>query len=454
MKMNLKTIKSLAILAVMAVFFTNCDNSHPGFKKAENGIFYQVLSSVDSTSNIKIDSGKFWNITMSYGTPDSLLFDAGQTGNQAFDIPFAEPNYPGDINEALALFSKGDSAVFIVRADSFFLKTARSPEVPELFKENNDLYFWIKLHDILTTEELEARNQARLEERKAQELSDLTVYLSGNYPDLEPTESGLFIIKEKSGKGKMPKDGDMLNFDFIVSTLDGPELYNTISVGRPIDHEKGKPFDTEGCTEGLNTMREGDEITLIVPSKLAFKAQGRQGIIEPYTTMKYWLRLNSVKSKAQFDKEMAEKKAKEEAIANQKKEEEASYILKYVKDNNITVEPTTSGLYYIETAEGTGKKAEFGDKVKVHYLGTLLDGTKFDSSYDRDSPYTFTLGQGQVIRGWDEGISMMKEGGKATLIVPSKLAYGARKRSDIIHEYAPLKFEVELVEVIKSEPKE
>ena len=449
--MNFKLVKSLFLLGVAAVFLNSCDNTHPGFKKAENDIYYKVISQVDSTSHIKIDSGLFWNLTMSYGTLDSLLLDASTSNQDGFNIPFAEPTYPGDINQALALFAKGDSAMFIIKADSFFLKTARSPEVPEIFNENNDLYFWIKVNDILSKEEIDARNQIYIEERKAQEMKDLTVYLSGNYPDLEPTESGLFIIKEKTGKGRLPQEGDIMNFDFKVSTLNGPQLYSSIEAGKPVDHEKGKRFDTEGFVEGLNTMSVGDEVTLIVPSKLAFKEQGRPGMIEPYTTMKYWIRMNSVKSKAEHERELAEKKAKEKANNERLKNQEAKTISNYIQKNSITVEPTESGLYYIETAEGAGVQAEEGDEVQVHYTGTLLDGTKFDSSYDRDSPISFTIGKGQMIKAWDEGISFMKEGGKATLICPSSLAYGSRARGNVIHAFAPLKFDVELVKVTKPE---
>src|SRR5690606_11185362 len=98
--------------------------------------------------------------------------------------------------------------------------------------------------------------------------------------------------------------------------------------------------------------------------------------------------------------------------------------------------------------EGNGTQAKAGDKVTVHYTGTLLDGTKFDSSVDRDQPFEFTLGQGQVIPGWDEGIAMMKEGGKAKLVIPSNLAYGANPRpGGPIQPFSTLVFDVELIKV-------
>ena len=320
-----------------------------------------------------------------------------------------------------------------------------------MFKETNDLYFWVNIKDIVSAEELEAKRQEELEQRKGLEKADLALYLSKNYPDALPTETGMFIIQNKKGKGKMPKDGDIMSFDFSVSLINGEVLYDSKQAGRPMEAEKGKPFDTEGFSEGLNTLRVGDEAVFVVPSKLAFKEQGRPGIIQPYTSLVYGVTLNSVKTKAEHEKEQAAQKAKAEAETAKLQSQEAVTIANYIKENNITVAPTESGLYFIETAEGTGEQAASGDKVKVHYHGTLLDGTKFDSSYDRDSPFEFTLDRGQVIKGWDEAIAMMKVGGKATIIVPSNIAYGARARGGVIHAYAPLKFDVELLEVTKAE---
>lgn len=127
-------------------------------------------------------------------------------------------------------------------------------------------------------------------------------------------------------------------------------------------------------------------------------------------------------------------------------EKELETLKAYIESNNITTEPTASGLYYIETLAGTGASATPGDIVVVNYTGTYLDGEKFDSSYDNGEPIEFTLGIGQVIKGWDEGISYMKEGGKATLIIPSSLAYGAYG-NNTIPGYTSLIFEVELLDV-------
>ena len=104
-------------------------------------------------------------------------------------------------------------------------------------------------------------------------------------------------------------------------------------------------------------------------------------------------------------------------------------------------------MYYIETLKGSGKKAERGNTVVVHYIGRLLSGEKFDASYDRNEPFEFTLGAGQVIPGWDEGIGYMTVGSKATFIIPSNLAYGdSPPPGGVIKPFSTLVFEVELVD--------
>ena len=109
---------------------------------------------------------------------------------------------------------------------------------------------------------------------------------------------------------------------------------------------------------------------------------------------------------------------------------------------------TDSGLKYDDLEEGTGAEAVVGNQVSVHYTGWLEDGTKFDSSLDRNQPFQFALGRGQVIRGWDEGVQGMKVGGKRKLIIPAQLGYGAAGAGGVIPPNATLVFEVELLEVL------
>jgi len=110
--------------------------------------------------------------------------------------------------------------------------------------------------------------------------------------------------------------------------------------------------------------------------------------------------------------------------------------------NEVT---TSSGLQYIDQVVGTGVVAKAGQTATVHYTGWLQNGTKFDSSVDRGQPFSFPLGAGRVIKGWDEGVQGMKIGGKRRLTIPSNLGYGARGAGGVIPPHATLIFEVELL---------
>jgi FKBP-type peptidyl-prolyl cis-trans isomerase len=108
---------------------------------------------------------------------------------------------------------------------------------------------------------------------------------------------------------------------------------------------------------------------------------------------------------------------------------------------------TPSGLKYTDEVVGTGAEAKSGQTAVVHYTGWLMDGKKFDSSKDRGQPFSFPLGGGRVIKGWDEGVVGMKVGGKRVLVIPANLGYGAQGASGAIPPNATLKFEVELLDV-------
>ena len=113
----------------------------------------------------------------------------------------------------------------------------------------------------------------------------------------------------------------------------------------------------------------------------------------------------------------------------------------------MTTVTTASGLMIEELAAGDGAAAKSGDQVTVHYTGWLTNGRKFDSSHDRRDPFSFSLGRGNVIAGWDEGVAGMKIGGKRKLTIPPELGYGARGAGGVIPPNATLVFEVELLGV-------
>jgi peptidyl-prolyl cis-trans isomerase A (cyclophilin A) len=162
-------------------------------------------------------------------------------------------------------------------------------------------------------------------------------------------------------------------------------------------------------------------------------------VIEKLTIIREGSKAKSFDAKLVFNSALEEVKLQE--MRNKAKSEAV------LKDLQKGAKVTASGLSYKMIKIGNGIQAEKGKTVSVHYTGKLIDGTKFDSSYDRNEPIEFPLGEGRVIPGWDEGIALLKVGDKATFIIPSNLAYGERGAGGVIPPNATLIFDVELMDV-------
>ena len=154
-----------------------------------------------------------------------------------------------------------------------------------------------------------------------------------------------------------------------------------------------------------------------------------------------------------FKKKQEETRKKQQEEALKKAEVEFGDLKaegeKFIEDNKSEkgVQVTESGLQYVVMKEGSGEKPEATSKVKVHYHGTLIDGTVFDSSVERNKPSEF--GVNRVIKGWTEGLQLMTVGSKYKFVIPQELAYGASRKGDKIKPFATLIFEVELLEIKK-----
>ncbi|HSP56626.1 MAG TPA: FKBP-type peptidyl-prolyl cis-trans isomerase, partial [Dehalococcoidia bacterium] len=236
------------------------------------------------------------------------------------------------------------------------------------------------------------------------------------------TQSGLQYIDLKAGGGSQPKTGDQVTVHYVGKLEDGTVFDDSRAKDTPFTFLLGQAAVIPGWDEGISTMHKGGKRRLIIPPDLAYGAKGFGDIIPPNATLI-------------FDVELIEVKAGSTAPATPPA----------VEGNEIT---TASGLKYVDIEQGTGITPAAGQRVSVHYTGWLQsDGTKFDSSVDRGQPFEFTLGQGNVIAGWDEGLATMKVGGKRRLIVPPDLAYGAEGVAPAIPPNATLIFDVQLLDV-------
>jgi FKBP-type peptidyl-prolyl cis-trans isomerase FkpA len=295
----MKITKSIAFLLPFAALLilnacTTEGEKNTNYQVTESGVKYKVLES--DTTRPKLENGQVVSLKMTYGTKDTIFFNSNEIPDKIMKLEMQPSGFPGDFYEVMGMFYMGDSAEFFINAESFFLKTAGFREIPEFAKDAEELIFNVRI----------------VKSQSQQEMQD----------------------------------------EMIAE---------------------------------MERMRD----------------------------------------------------------------DEAELIKEYIENNNYNVEPTESGLYVVITEKGKGPKPKNGETVKVHYTGKLLDGKVFDSSVTRGQPFEFPLGQGRVIRGWDEGIAQLNVGSKATLIIPSQLGYGERGAGRDIPPYASLVFEVELLDIIK-----
>ena len=256
-----------------------------------------------------------------------------------------------------------------------------------------------------------------------------------NYKGYQKTKDGMYYqFHTLNENNKVPQQGDVLGISMEIKTEDD-------SVAQPSKElftMMQEPKFQGDVFSALAMMHEGDSATFIIPAQEFYKTYN-YGEIPAFATEKSMIFVTlCIHSIQTFDEYKAVQI--QEAL-----EQEKALIDQYIQSHNIEVEPTASGLYFIENKAGKGNNPAKGAKCKVHYKGTLLDGTVFDSSLERE-PFEFELGMGQVIAGWDEAIGMMKKGGKATLVLPSSIAYGERGAGNLIPPFSPLVFEVELID--------
>ena len=255
--------------------------------------------------------------------------------------------------------------------------------------------------------------------------------------------SGLSYVMHKSNKGPKLKLDDVVTLNLKYITSKDSIVFDSWKMGKPIQLKIAKSSFKGDLMDGLTLLTVGDSASFLINADSLFtKTFGapRPAFIDSSSFLSFTVKVISTTTDAALKAE--ELKAEKE---NAMKENEM--IAKYIAEKQITPSKSSSGLMYIISEPGTGEQAQAGKTVKVHYTGRLLDGTKFDSSLDRSDPIEFKLGQGMVIKGWDEGIALLKVGGKALLIIPSNLAYGSRGAGGVIPPFSPLTFEVELVSV-------
>ncbi len=253
--------------------------------------------------------------------------------------------------------------------------------------------------------------------------------------------NGVKYKMHKDVKGPLIKEGNILELNIVNRNAKDSMIFNTYEAGAPFAVEVSKTAYRGDLMSALMLLSKGDSATFWFDIDSIPDFEPIPGLLEKGSLMKYTVKVEGVYTNDEY------MKRQENLMAEQLKKDTAA-IVKYLKTNNIkNYKRTASGLFYVIESQGETQSANpvTGQKVTVHYTGTLLNGNKFDSSRDRNAPFEFTLGRGEVIQGWDEGIALLNKGTKAKLFIPSGLGYGAQGAGGVIPGNAVLVFDVELI---------
>ncbi len=263
-----------------------------------------------------------------------------------------------------------------------------------------------------------------------------------NNHEFKVNETGVeYKFIEENSDGIKPKIGDVVTIKMRYTFPNG----DVIEESGLFRTQLKKPTHAGGSIENsIAIMHKGDSAIFKINAFDYYTKTRGISLPEGLSAddkLTFYIRLSNVTSLNEFAKE------REMAVLSDEREEE-KMLKGYLERSNIQVEPTISGLYIVELKKGSGAAPVPGKMVTVHYLGYFIDGRKFDSSYDRNEPFKFRYGVGEVIQGWDEGVAKMTVGSKCKLIIPSHLAYGS-VQSGPIPPNSTLIFEIELLDVEK-----
>lgn len=230
------------------------------------------------------------------------------------------------------------------------------------------------------------------------------------------TESGLSYKIINEGSGTVPKAGDKVRVHYTGKLTNDSIFDSSHFRNQPFSFKLGVGQVIKGWDEGIALLKVGSKAIFTIPPQLAYGSQGVGGVIGPNETLIFEVELlEIVEAPKSFD----------------------------VSGKDTVT--TSSGLKIIKLNNTEGNQPSNGKIVQVHYSGYLENGKMFDSSVERGQPLDFPIGQGRVIKGWDEGIALLKVGEKARLIIPHELAYGEKGYPPVIPAKSTLIFDVELI---------
>lgn len=347
----------------------------------DSGLQYEDIAAGEGA---EAQAGDIASVHYTGWLEDGTVFDSSLTRNTPFSVPIGAGRVIPGWDEGLVGMKVGGERVLVIPADLAYGEQG-SGSIPP----NSTIIFLVEMLSVEA-----APTPAAVEE-------------------YQKTENGVEYAILEAAEGDGVANGDMVTFSFKAWLEDGTLFQDSNQDGGPAQFQLGQSR-LPGLDEGIIGMKSGETRQLRIPPELAYGEEGAGHVIPPNATIIFEIALQDFSTPPKLT----------------------------LAEEYVTTE---SGLEYAILQEGEGNEAKAGDSVSVQYSGWLEDGTLFDSSIPRGSPFPFTIGQGSVIAGWDEGVVGMKVGETRQLRIPSDLAYGEQGSPPTIPANATLIFNVELL---------
>ncbi len=408
--------------------------------KTANKLECNMLNDVAGTKFIQ--DGSVVKMHIRTKIADSSMFDSYKmNNNEPIEQPLTK-QFLGAFMEGFALLTAGDSAILRLPIDTAF----KGSPMPPFAKSGDMVSYEVKIFSVKSKEEADAEKAIASKAQNGIDDKLLKEYIKSKNLKTEKTASGIYYVIDKKGNGKHATAADKVKVHYKGYKLDGSTFDSSYDRGQPVEFPLSGVI--KGWTEGIPLLEEGGKGTLLIPSSLAYGQNAPPGsTIKANEVLLFDVELIKINPEPEVIEAPVEATPAVGSANSPDPIVQDQLMQDFIKKNNLKAQKTASGLYYVIDKKGNGKHATAADQVKVHYKGTLLDGTKFDSSYDRNEPITFPLSG--VIRGWTEGIPLLEEGGQGKLIIPSALSYGTNGAGGVIKANEILVFDVELLQIIK-----
>ena len=415
-------------------FLMGCQPKYPGYQRTEDGLYVRFIET-DSTRP-QPEQGDFLKLRMDYYLHDSLLYSSAEKGESP-RIQLKPSLFRGDILSGLAMMREGDSASFLVRADSAWFAMFDEAPAGFVIRPKDRMRYEIRLEQIQSKEDFQAEVEALYEEIRLQSEAAFQSYLTQNQVDAKPTEHGVYCWTTQPGNGDRPAPGDLVEVNYVGRFLNGEVFDSTYRSDSCFRFILGNGYVIPGWEEVIPTMRVGSHVTALIPYTMAYGDRS-VGRIPPYSNMIYNIVLQKITDSKEVERQYQERM---EAVKAQSKADFQAYL----EAHQIAEAPTSSGLYILRQQPGNGRHAVPGMKARIRYEAKTLGGEQMGVS---EEPYLeVEIGKGAVLAGVDEGLLNMSEGETVTLLIPYQLAYGSVGYGNI-PPYTNILLDLQLLELL------